>query len=455
MIRNACEILLAKGHDVVLLLDVTAEEFERFISVDRKTLPRWKHCKGYLVSDLADTPLNRTAFGSTKEWNAYRFHVAAKKVADLERPDVMEFFDYCGPAFYAIRAKLGGIAYEGTNIAVRIHNSIEVMDASQATAVHDYALYRLFALEHGALQFADAVLYPSKRYLQDAYLPFYEKWRGSMIHSKPPLVIWPKRRAGTQENIVAFYGRIFVWKGVDAFIDAAVCYLVSSGNSDVMFYIIGYDSSLPPARGDSYVGYLEKKIPRHLRHRFVFTGQLSWQELEDLLPRVMFAVFPSYFESFCYAAHELYAAGTPLIVSNIPAFLEYFEHEKNALVFDGSISSLTASIKKLIDDRSLKSAISLPYPLNDDPLGDFYDKPGRYFSGSSVSVISQKKPGILIVVFSKDRLLTEMTVRSVQENEGAFEPHLIIAEESIRARKAFPAGGWAETCSLGIPAAVS
>ena len=86
---------------------------------------------------------------------------------------------------------------------------------------------------------------------------------------------------------------------------------------------------------------------------------------------MLFGVIPSYFESYCYAAHELYEAGLPLIIANIPGLQSDFQHEHNALVFDGTVSDLAGQMQRLSGDAELRQRLAHPYPLGDDPLGIF------------------------------------------------------------------------------------
>ena len=75
-----------------------------------------------------------------------------------------------------------------------------------------------------------------------------------------------------------------------------------------------------------------------------FWCALDLDALKQLLPTVHGAVFASEFETFGMAAHELAAAGLPLIVSDIPAFSEFFT-QHNAYIFSaGSNASLAEAV---------------------------------------------------------------------------------------------------------------
>jgi glycosyltransferase involved in cell wall biosynthesis len=235
LLHNTAHILLQQGHTVIFLLYLSEKAFIRFRDVDRLALPFPERCSAYHVGELcADLPLTQTDFNNDFMWRAYRFHYAAQKVAAIEKPDLIEFFDYCGVAYYALGAKITQQAYSEQLLIIRLHNSLELMDLHEPTKTHDFERYLAFALEHSALRKAEVVLYPSKNYLHKSYLPHYEPWLGKQVWSKPALVNFPQSNGKTENvNMVLFYGRLFGFKGVDLFVDAAVSILYANPTLDL------------------------------------------------------------------------------------------------------------------------------------------------------------------------------------------------------------------------------
>ena len=161
LLHNAARVLLSQGHEVVFLLDIPAEHFHCFRDEHRLDLPHPENCRAYHVDALcADAPLRDSDFPGFFTWKAYRFDFACRQVCALEHPDVVEFFDYCGVAHYALSAKAAGLDYQDTHLAIRLHNTCEVMDVHEATKPLCFDRYMLYALEHGALRLAESVLYP-------------------------------------------------------------------------------------------------------------------------------------------------------------------------------------------------------------------------------------------------------------------------------------------------------
>lgn len=403
LLHNSTNVLLSQGHEVIFLLDIPKPEFQLFDQHERKKYPHPENCRAYLVQTLCQdfTSPRREDFLSEFEWRSYRFYHASRWIEKEEHPDLIEFFDYCGIAYHALSAKLAGMDFQNTHLTIRLHTSLELIDREQPANIHDLQRYIMFGMEHQALRLAETVLYPSKRYLDQAYRPFYEPWFGKLEESRPAIVTFPQKRETSNEaDGILFFGRLFGFKGIDIFVDAAVCYLDNLDNPRRKFLIAGYDSNLPPDEQGSYQDYLLTKIPVQYRRFFQFTGQVNWNKLEELLPQILFTVFPSYFESYCYAAHELYNAGIPIIASNIPAFQDAFTHGKNALIFDGTVGDLVKQMEILSTDAILRKTLSHPYQIDKDPLGDFYTRDIHASWMQSLSMSSQSTE-LLICILAK------------------------------------------------------
>lgn len=411
LLYNAACMLLRKGHEVIFVLDLPHDYFDRFQGVDRLRFPNPEKCRAYHVESIvARSDLNENSFPFPSLWKAYRIHLACKYVAEREQPDLIEFHDFLGVGHYALTAKAVGLCYQATHLAVRLHSSIEVMDIHSSSARLHAHNHFVHDLERSALQLAEAILYPSPSYLREAYQPFYPLWFGRVVESQSPLVDVPsKNNYSDEDHVILFYGRIFSMKGVDVFVDAAVEMLRRC--SEVRFVLAGYDSREAPDGSLTYEQFLRSKIPSRFQSAFEFVGQLDRLQVESLLPRVRFAVFPNHYESFCYAAHELYAAGIPVIVSNIPGFRDFFRHEENALVFDGTVEDLARQMMRLWNDHALRQRLIFPYPVATRPLGDIYDNPPR---DSWIVRGDHASCSLLVCVIGEEGALFQETIGSLE-----------------------------------------
>lgn len=362
----ACQLLEA-GYRVVFLLDVDRQTFDRFDHEERLLLPNADNCIAYQLSEvLPKDMLTREDFGSWYEWRSYLLSLGAQYVHEMERPDLIEFFDYHGVAYYTLCEKITLGKFPGSHIAVRFHATIEAMDRVDLTNFLSPELCTLYSLERGALDLAETVIAPSHSFYEQSLSSLYPGSRGREKIAVPPLRKALVKHQNPKRNpqAVLCYGRLFSIKGVDLMVDAAVLWMQQSPDVQPQFYFVGGDSMQPPDGSGEYAEYLKRRIPAELKPYFHFTGHITHAAMETLLADVRFAVFANRYESFCYAAHELYAAHVPLIVSGIPAFADFFEHEKNALIFDESrADSLVLAMDRLWRDDALRTRLAFPYPV--------------------------------------------------------------------------------------------
>jgi glycosyltransferase involved in cell wall biosynthesis len=249
LLHNSAHVLLSQGHEVIFLLDLPEFEFNIFNQQERLKYPHHENCKAYLVETLCKEFLvhHRDDFQSEFEWRAFRFYLAARWITKNVQPNHIEFFDYCGVAYYTLAAKLAGIDFQSTIISIRLHTSLELIDREQPSNIHNLERYIMFGMEHQALRLAETILYPSKHNLRQAYSPFYESWFGQLTESHPAIVTYPKKHETLKDaDGILFLGRLFGIKGIDIFVDAAVYYLDNPDNPRRSFIIAGYDSNLPP-----------------------------------------------------------------------------------------------------------------------------------------------------------------------------------------------------------------
>ncbi|MCA1961993.1 MAG: glycosyltransferase family 4 protein [Desulfomonile sp.] len=372
LLRHSAEVLLERGHQVIFLLDMPKRFFNLF---DPQAFSSSRNCFAYHVEELcADIPLSRRDFPTSFLWNSYRFHWALTKVGAMHGPDFVEFFDYSGPAYYAIAAKIAGLAHERAHLGVRLHSTNELLYIHTPAPQVSPEWCLMYGQERQALRLAETVLAPSGAFLEEEVRPIYDRWLGRQVISRPVLTSVPWAAGNSEpKNVVLFYGRLFGFKGVDLFLDAAIHLLTTRGHRDFHFLLAGSNSASAPDGSASYQDYLLRRVPEPLRSQIRFTGHLKHEEVEKILPQVLCAVFPNHLESFCYAAHELQQAGVPIVLNDIPAFRASFVHDRDALFFDGTLSDLSNQIERLVHDKDLRDRIKRPHAVTDQPLGNVYD----------------------------------------------------------------------------------
>lgn len=377
LLRHATDLLLSQGHEVDLLLDLPKSYFDRFVARDQATLSVPDRCRAHHVDALCeDLAWSVEEIENSFIWKSLRFAHALRRLSNEASIDFVEFFEYCGVGYHALVEKRFGLQPARPILGLRVHNSVELIDLHEGTKGVDRDRAILYGLERAALAHSEATLLPSKSYADRYYVDRYSLPDDAIEISEPPTVRFGKRPQGPLESRreIQFFGRIFEFKGIECFVRAALLVLESRPDLDFDFVLIGNDSREGPG-GKSYTEYLRGTVPARFADRFVFTGHLGHAEVLERFGRARFAVFPNRFESFCYAAHEVYEAGVPMLVSDIPAFRNYLDEGKKAYYFDGSSIDLARQMMRLIDQPELLERLECGGRLAENPLGQFYEAP--------------------------------------------------------------------------------
>lgn len=362
------KLLVTNQYEITLLLDMPKHECDLFERKYKLNLPNSDLVRVICLSDLLSNIKLELTFEDLQNaflWKSYCFYQGLLQLEKMYPLDYVEFFDYAGVGYYAIKAK----KYEGKFInsifGIRAHCTIDLMDAQQAQSELSLERIVMYEMEKISMLDSDVLMVPSNAW-RELYIKRYNVLEHKVLISPPPMSFTelPKRTVDSKEDYVLFYGRLFGLKGVDTYIDAAIQYITENPSSSTKFYVIGYDGQTPS--GGSYKNYLLEKIPSAYKERFIFTGFINRAELSKIIKRVQVAVFPNYIESFSYSIHEIYYAGVPIICRAIPAFKDYFVDGDNCLHFDGTIQNLASKIKLLLSNSELRRQLSYPYPVLED-----------------------------------------------------------------------------------------
>ncbi len=424
-VRAATLRLLEDGHSVVLLLATPRSVHRDFLSHEHATLPNSSRCRAYLATDLAarrELGLGRALTDS--------IHLADAlgELLTRERPDLVEFVDFAGPAWASL-SRSRGMANRPP-IAVRLHGTLQVIDQHAASRFVDRERSAMYALERQALALADVVLAASREYAQDCAARGLPIAMERVRISTPPVTPLPMTIAsgpesgpalGSTRDTVLFLGRLMPAKGVDRFIAAGVTLLRE--RPELRLELIGPDDHDSPV-GMSFAQHLRSLVPEDLLDRVRFAGALSHAQIGERLARVLFAVFPNRTESFCYALHELLAARVPLIANSIPAFTSTLRHEHHALLYSGRTDDLLAAMRRLAGDAPLRERLSISPPLDFDPLGDAYVRP------PARSGAPQRLPDALVVVLCPEGADPGNTLRALARQSRPSARIIVLHEAS-------------------------
>jgi len=443
LLRHATDLLLSQGHEVVLLLDIPKDYFDRFVDRDHPTLADPKRCTAYHADSLCENfPSDIAEVASPFIWKSLRFAHALRVLAETDPVDFVEFFEYCGVGYHSFAEKRFGLQPERPILGSRVHNSVELIDLHEGTKEIDRDRCILYGLERAALAHSESVLLPSQSYAERYYLERYGLSDDVIEISEPPTVRFEKRdeRPIDQRREVQFFGRIFEFKGVECFVRAALLLLEEDPALDLDFVLIGNDSHDGPD-GGSYSAYLKGTIPERFSDRFVFTGHIDHEAVVDRFGRARFVVFPNKFESFCYAAHEAYEAAVPMIVSDIPAFRNYLQEGRDAVYFDGTSIDLARQMRSLIDNPDQAEALDRGTRLATAPLGSFYEAP-RAFRPIVQGEVGPLEVAIVVIV------PPNATDAHLHRTLDAIQPQIEVGDEIMVAFEA--SDDRANTAATGV-----
>jgi len=280
----------------------------------------------HAVSRLARGVPPAHAFRSPAYWRSFRIWRALQALAQRVPLAGVEFPDYEGPGFVALKAaRLGLPCAGGAALRVRLHGTAELAARADERPAPDPASLQTFAMERYALQHAHAVVTPGES-VADWYEAEGVALGGPRIVHPPPTPVVEargpvRRREGGPLRIV-FVGKLQPLKGARELVDAVARLLRARGPEAAELHLVGADA--PGRFGPSHRAELRARIPAALEGAFHFHGPLPRERAMALAAGCHLGALPSRMETWCLAAHELRALGLPLLVSDLPAFRDAF-----------------------------------------------------------------------------------------------------------------------------------
>ena len=273
----------------MFLLDVPEEYFRRFRDRDRLECPIPSAAAPITSTTCAARSARRDYFPGVFAWKAWRFHVACRQVYAVERPDVSNSSTTAAWRDSALSAKAAGLDYRHSHLAIRLHNSIEMMDlheAAQPLSFERYILYawntprcawpRAFSIlriptcEKAAGRItksgSDGPSVRSRRW------SFGRKRRRPDPHPQVGSRRMPRTPTSRCSTAGSSPGKAWISTSTPPWP------ILKIRPTRLQFYLVGNDSGQPPINAPDYRSYLLRKIPRKHRESFVFTGWLAWND---------------------------------------------------------------------------------------------------------------------------------------------------------------------------------
>lgn len=171
-----------------------------------------------------------------------------------------------------------------------------------------------------------------------------------------------------------YVGRISPEKGLHVLVDAFA--ELAATRPELRLRLVGEEAVVPlemivALAGDprvqalrefypgSYREALLRRLPRELRGRVTFAGQLPYGEVAECYRNADIFVLPSLVEAFGMPLAEALAAGVPAVASRTGGIVDIVEHETTGLLVEpGDAGALTAAIGRLLEDSELRTRLA-------------------------------------------------------------------------------------------------
>src|SRR5690625_2408050 len=162
-------------------------------------------------------------------------------------------------------------------------------------------------------------------------------------------------RHGLQDKtVVGYVGSILDYEGLDLLITAAQ--KLKQERDDVAFLLVGDGAELAQFR--------ERVESENLSDTVIFTERVPHHEVEDYYSIIDICPFPRLPLPVCEMVSplkpfEAMAMGKAIIASDVSALAEIISDGSNGILFEkGDANSLTAGLRRLLDDDSLRHRLA-------------------------------------------------------------------------------------------------
>lgn len=157
----------------------------------------------------------------------------------------------------------------------------------------------------------------------------------------------------TEPPALFFFGRVDKLKGADLLVDAYI--ELRKKFADLQLIVAGPET-VEEGEAESYASKLRSRLQAAgLMDQVQFLGFLRREEIEKFVPRATVCVFPSRYETCCYACLEAIDYGGVAVAAKAGGLADYHEHGKSAwLVEPDNLESLIQGLDAVLSDSALR-----------------------------------------------------------------------------------------------------
>lgn len=191
-----------------------------------------------------------------------------------------------------------------------------------------------------AMKRASIILVPTNA-VADDIKKYYPSMSNKVVVTGEGLSHLPAPGSSTiSGNYILYVGSAYPHKRLDLLVDAWQS--ISSKHPDLSLVITGKD--------DVFLSRIKSQVQNNGSDHVLFAGPVNDQELSTLYANASAFVFPSSFEGFGLPPVEALAAGTPVIVSDIPVLREVLPQKGVFYFRSGDKHGMIDAIETVLSD---------------------------------------------------------------------------------------------------------
>lgn len=374
--------LLAAGHEVHVLADVDEDGAAEQLAAMREQAPgavlhpRTERTPG---ADGRPSPATRATHHPIRGTLAgVAIHEQLAALHEAHRFDAIEFADFYGPAFWALRARRLHGAYTRATIAIRLHSPIGLLRRINGQSEVEPETASMEWLEAQSIDAADLLIAPSRAIVDELRresagepsLPTVierAERQGRVVIIPNPFDVARFARHAAQDDraadttpVVVMAGRLEWRKGADLLVEAAVSLLERGRRLRVR--IVGVDTDTAFGRR-SVARDLQRRMTERYRHAISIEQAMAFEHVPALLARASVVCVPSRWDNFPNACLEAMAMRRPVVAARAGGIPEIIEDGRSGFLFDScSARSLAEVLDRVLSDAALSREISSRAP---------------------------------------------------------------------------------------------
>ncbi|WIG98106.1 glycosyltransferase [Myxococcus sp. SDU36] len=271
--------------------------------------------------------------------------------------DFIEFPEYGGEGYFALRARKTLGQFANAVLAVRLHTPTHEAQRFNRVTTLDMGVAQKEFIEDTSIRDADLVLSPTHSLLELVRTRLGLGDRGVVVphpfDTRTFATATPRPRPGLPQ--VLYFGRFEYRKGVHHLIEAMQSLFERGLHAEVR--LIGGDTQTGPF-GRSMREWLERRITPNWKHRFHFESPRPRAELAAAIAEATVCCFPSRWENFPNVCLEAMSTGSLVVGSDAGGMAEVIEDGRSGLLFrTGDSAHLAEVLEKALTTPSLQHAV--------------------------------------------------------------------------------------------------